>query len=104
MNAVAPPSERIRAYLDGTLALTNATLLRFAGLTPERARQLDLIGLLNHFRTGIFDEPEIAVRRVLQTGIDYAGELDFDRHAALRSHDRRRRHRCPARYRAAGAV
>ncbi len=66
------------AYLDGTLALTNPTLLRFAGLTPERAQQLDLIGLLNSFRTGIFDEPEIAVRRVLQTGIDYEGELDFD--------------------------
>ena len=66
------------AYLDGTLALTNPTLLRYAGLTPERALQLDLIGLLNNFRTGIFDEPEIAVRRVLQTGIDYEGELDFD--------------------------
>ena len=66
------------AYLDGTLALTNATLLRFAGLTPERAQQLDLIGLLNSFRTSIFDEPEIAVRRVLQTGIDYEGELDFE--------------------------
>ncbi|HEX6283290.1 MAG TPA: ATP-binding protein, partial [Pyrinomonadaceae bacterium] len=66
------------AYLDGTLALTNPTLLSFAGLTPERAQQLDLIGLLNSFRTGIFDEPEIAVRRVLQTGIDYEGELHFD--------------------------
>jgi two-component system phosphate regulon sensor histidine kinase PhoR len=66
------------AYLDGTVALTNPTILRYAGLTPERAQQLDLIGLLNHFRTGIFDEPEIAVRRVLQTGIDYQGELDFD--------------------------
>ncbi|MCA1577761.1 MAG: GAF domain-containing protein [Acidobacteria bacterium] len=66
------------AYLDGTVALTNPALLRFAGLTPESARQLDLIGLLNHFRTGIFDEPEIAVRRVLQTGIDYAGELASD--------------------------
>ena len=66
------------AYLDGTLALTNPTILRYAGLTPERAQQLDLIDLLNHFRTGIFDEPEIAVRRVLQTGIEYEGELDFD--------------------------
>ena len=66
------------AYLDGTVALTNPTILRYAGLTPERAQQLDLIGLLNNFRTGIFDEPEIAVRRVLQTGINYEGELDFD--------------------------
>jgi signal transduction histidine kinase len=66
------------AYLDGTLAQANPTLLRYAGLTPERAQHLDLIGLLNNFRTGVFDEPEIAVRRVLQTGIDYVGELDFD--------------------------
>ncbi|HEY2963795.1 MAG TPA: ATP-binding protein, partial [Pyrinomonadaceae bacterium] len=66
------------AYLDGTLASTNPTLLRYAGLSPERAQQMDLIGLLNNFRTGIFDEPEIAVRRVLQTGIDYEGELGFD--------------------------
>jgi two-component system phosphate regulon sensor histidine kinase PhoR len=66
------------AYLDGTVCLTNSTLLRFAGLPPDSTRQLDLIGLLNHFRTGIFDEPEIAVRRVLQTGIDYAGELASD--------------------------
>ena len=73
------------AYLDGTIALTNPTLLRFAGLAPERARQLDLIGLLNYFRTGIFDDPEIAVRRVLQTGIDYAGELDFDQKAQILS-------------------
>jgi len=66
------------AYLDGTLALTNPTILRYAGLSADKAQQLDLIGLLYHFRTGIFDEPEIAVRRVLQTGIDYEGELDFD--------------------------
>ena len=66
------------AYLDGTLALTNPTLLRYAGLTPEQAQQLDLIGLLNCFRTGVFDDPELAVRRVLQTGIDYEGELGFD--------------------------
>lgn len=66
------------AYLDGTLALTNASILAYAGITSANAQQLDLIGLLNHFRTGVFDEPEIAVRRVLQTGIDYECELDFD--------------------------
>lgn len=66
------------AYLDGTLALVNSTLLDFAGLTSEKARSLDLFGLLDNFRTDIFDEPEIAVRRVLQTGIEYEGELTFD--------------------------
>jgi two-component system phosphate regulon sensor histidine kinase PhoR len=78
-NALANINDGVAiAYLDGTLALVNPTLLRFSGLPAERAEQLDLIGLLNSFRTGIFDEPEIAVRRVLQTGIDYEGELDFD--------------------------
>lgn len=66
------------AYLDGTLALANPTLLKFAGLNDERARTLDLFGLLDNFRTDIFDEPQIAVRRVLQTGIEYEGELTFE--------------------------
>ena len=66
------------AYLDGTIALTNSPLLKFADLTTEKARTLDLFGLLDHFRTDVFDEPIIAVRRVLQTGIAYEGELRFD--------------------------
>jgi len=66
------------AYLDGTLALANKTLLSFAGLTSEQVPTLDLFDLLNKFRTDIFDEPEIAVRRVLQTGVEYEGELNFE--------------------------
>ena len=66
------------AYLDGTLALVNPTLLRFAGLTTEQASKLNLFELLNKFRTDIFDEPEIAVRRVLQSGVAYEGELNFE--------------------------
>lgn len=66
------------AYLDGTLALVNPTLLKFAGLTAEKAHSLDLFGLLDNFRTDVFDEPQIAVRRVLQTGIEYDGELKFE--------------------------
>jgi signal transduction histidine kinase len=65
------------AYLDGTLALVNPTLLGFVGLTSDKALELDLFDLLNKLRTDIFDEPEIAVRRVLQTGSAYEGEL-FD--------------------------
>jgi signal transduction histidine kinase len=65
------------AYLDGTIAQANATLLSFASLTPEQRKDLDLFELLDKFRTDIFDEPAIAVRRVLQTGIDYEGELNF---------------------------
>jgi signal transduction histidine kinase len=66
------------AYLDGTLALINPTLLSFAALTPEQVAKMDLFDLLNKFRTDVFDEPEIAVRRVLQTGLEYEGELNFD--------------------------
>jgi len=66
------------AYLDGTLALVNPTLMNFAGLTGEQVSKLDLFDLLNKFRTDIFDEPEIAVRRVLQSGDEYEGELNFE--------------------------
>jgi signal transduction histidine kinase len=66
------------AYLDGTLALVNPTLLNFAGLTAEQVAKMDLFDLLNKFRTDVFDEPEIAVRRVLQTGVRYEGELNFE--------------------------
>ena len=66
------------AYLDGTLALVNPTLLRFANLSSEQVPQMDLFHLLNKFRTDIFDEPQIAVRRVLQSGAAYEGELNFE--------------------------
>jgi signal transduction histidine kinase len=66
------------AYLDGTLALVNPGILDFAGLTSAQALKLDLFDLLNKFRTDVFDEPEIAVRRVLQTGVAYEGELNFE--------------------------
>jgi signal transduction histidine kinase len=66
------------AYLDGTLALVNPTLMTFAGLTHEQMLKMDLFDLLNKFRTDVFDEPEIAVRRVLQSGVAYEGELNFE--------------------------
>ena len=66
------------AYLDGTLALVNPTILKYAGLAPEQVAKMDLFDLLNKFRTDVFDEPEIAVRRVLQTGVEYEGELNFE--------------------------
>jgi signal transduction histidine kinase len=65
------------AYLDGTLAYANPPLLRAARLTLDEARQIDLFGLLDRFRAGVFDEPSIAVRRVLQTGDAYERELHY---------------------------
>jgi signal transduction histidine kinase len=52
-------------------------MLRAAQITLDRAKQLDLFGLLERFRGGIFDEPSIAVRRVLQTGEKYQHELQI---------------------------
>jgi two-component system phosphate regulon sensor histidine kinase PhoR len=66
------------AYLDGTIASVNSTILDFAEITAEQCENLDVFGLLDRFRTDVFDEPSIAIRRVLQTGIDYAGDLSFD--------------------------
>ncbi|MDQ4122242.1 MAG: ATP-binding protein [Acidobacteriota bacterium] len=65
------------SYLDGTLAYVNRPMLRAAQVTQDRARQLDLFGLLERFQGGVFDDPRIAVRRVLQTGEKYQHELQF---------------------------
>jgi signal transduction histidine kinase len=65
------------AYLDGTLAYVNPRMLEAARVTADECRALDLFGLLERFRTGVFDEPSIAVRRVLQTGQAYERELTF---------------------------
>jgi Signal transduction histidine kinase len=66
------------AYLDGTLALANSALLNFAEITQQQLETLDIFSLLDRFRTDVFDEPAIAVRRVLQTGLDSERELNFD--------------------------
>jgi signal transduction histidine kinase len=65
------------AYLDGTLAFVNRAMMKAAGLGAVEWRSIDLFGLLERFRTGVFDEPQIAVRRVMQTGQPYERELTF---------------------------
>ena len=63
------------AYLDGTLAYVNKAMLKAAQVTGERAKQLDLFGLLERFKGGIFDDPRIAIRRVMQTGESFHHEV-----------------------------
>ncbi|MEP6923734.1 MAG: HAMP domain-containing sensor histidine kinase [Pyrinomonadaceae bacterium] len=63
------------AYLDGTLAYVNKAMLKTAQVTGDRAKQLDLFGLLDRFKGGVFDDPRIAVRRVMQTGESYRHEI-----------------------------
>ncbi|HEY6120960.1 MAG TPA: ATP-binding protein [Pyrinomonadaceae bacterium] len=65
------------AYLDGTVAFTNPELRRLANVDEGQLKQLNIFGLLDLFRTDVFDEPALAVRRVLQSGEDYEGELRF---------------------------
>src|SRR5262249_54099754 len=50
----------------------------------DEAQNIDLLGLLDRFKSGVFDEPSIAVRRVLQSGQPYQTELKFsDRNQTL---------------------
>lgn len=65
------------AYLDGTLAYLNRQMRHLADLEPHQIPELDLFGLLENFKTEIFNEPRLAIRRVLQTGETYICELDF---------------------------
>jgi len=72
------------AYLDGTLAFVNAAMQRVAKLSSEQVQTLNIFELLDCFRTDIFNEPAIAVRRVLQSGDAYECELNFsDRNEVL---------------------
>ncbi len=65
------------AHLDGTVSMINRPMLEIAGLTEEEPPQLDLFALLDRFRAGVFDEPSIAVRRVLQSGETYEREVYY---------------------------
>lgn len=64
-------------YLDGRIAHANQALAELAKLSPAEIRSLNFFELLNCFRTDVFDEPAIALRRVLQTGEAYERELHF---------------------------
>lgn len=64
-------------YLDGRLAYVNTALAKFAGLDREKLSKVTFFELLEQFRTDVFDEPVIAVRRVLQSGEPYQRELHF---------------------------
>lgn len=65
------------AYLDGTLAYLNRQMRHLAQINPQQIYELDLFGLLKNFKTDVFSEPHLAIRRVLQTGENYQNELYF---------------------------
>jgi len=65
------------ASLDGRIAFANEVMCLFVGIPPADTLRLSIFDLLAQFRTEVFDEPAIAVRRVLQTGQAYEHELQF---------------------------
>jgi signal transduction histidine kinase len=78
VNALSQMTEGVAlGYLDGRIAYANARLSEMAGLDPEEPRSLTFFQLLDKFRTDVFDEPAIALRRVLQTGEAYEREIAF---------------------------
>jgi signal transduction histidine kinase len=69
-------------YLDGRIAYANEALTELAGIGQAYLPKMTFFELLDRFRTDVFDEPVIAVRKVLQTGEAYEREVDFtDRNA-----------------------
>lgn len=65
------------AYLDGTLAYLNKKMRHLTNMTSNEFHEMDLFGLLEQFKTDVFNEPRIAIRRVLQTGDIFKSELYF---------------------------
>lgn len=65
------------AYLDGTLIYLNRQMRHLAQVDEKQIGSFDLFSLLDGFRTDIFNEPPIAIRRVLQTGETFDGELYY---------------------------
>ena len=65
------------AYLDGTLIYLNRQMRHLVQVDAEKISNLDLFALLDEFKTDIFNEPPIALRRVLQTGENFNGELYY---------------------------
>lgn len=65
------------AYLDGTLAYLNRQMRHLAKLHADEIYSIDLFGLLERFKTDVFSEPQLAIRRVLQTSDTFRSELYF---------------------------
>lgn len=65
------------AYLDGTLAYLNKQMRHLSKLSSHEFHEIDLFELLERFKTDMFSEPHLAIRRVLQTGDTYRSELYF---------------------------
>jgi signal transduction histidine kinase len=78
INALSETGDGVAlAFLDGRIAYANKALLDTADLKETGTPNISFFELLDKFKTDVFDEPAIAVRRVLQTGDAYERELHF---------------------------
>lgn len=64
------------AYLDGSLVYINNQMRKLAKLDNDLA-DIDLFKLLSHFKSETFNEPNLAIRKVLQTGENFQCDIDF---------------------------
>ena len=65
------------AYLDGTLAYLNRKMRHLADFDTRNINEKDIFSLLECFQTEIFNDPRLALRRVLQTGDSFRCELEL---------------------------
>ena len=65
------------AYLDGTIAYVNRQMRKMARIDDAKFIDIDLFALLSRFKSEVFNEPSLAIRRVLQTGDMFQCEIDF---------------------------
>jgi signal transduction histidine kinase len=65
------------AYLDGTLSYLNRQMRHLVKFNSDQIYDLDLFSLLEQFKTEVFNEPRLAIRKVLQTGENFKAELYF---------------------------
>lgn len=65
------------AYLDGSIAYLNRRMRHLVKNDASRIAELGILGLLDNFKTEIFNDPGFALRRVLQSGEKYNCELNF---------------------------
>lgn len=66
------------AYLDGTIAYMDPQMRILSGLKDQPLAEIDLFQLLEKFKTETFNEPNLALRKILQTGETYENELFFE--------------------------
>lgn len=64
-------------HLDGTLLFMNPQMKKLANVTSYEATELDIFKLMDRFQTEILGDPNLIVRKVLQSEDGFEKELSF---------------------------